>query len=82
MSTLNNNVSQTLEDFDSIRDAIVEKGVEVLESTLAAEYVNKICQIASGGTSDYADLDNKPRINDIKLGGNKTSSRFAMQIYR
>lgn len=28
----------------------------------------------SGGTSDYSDLDNKPKINNVELEGNKTSS--------
>ena len=32
-----------------------------------------------GGTSDYADLTNKPKINNVELNGNKTSSDLGLQ---
>lgn len=32
----------------------------------------------SGGTTDYADLNNKPSINDVELSGNKTSSNLGL----
>ena len=32
-----------------------------------------------GGTSDYTDLTNKPKINNIELNGNKTSSDLGLQ---
>ena len=34
---------------------------------------------ASGGTSDYTDLTNKPKINNVELNGNKTSSDLGLQ---
>ncbi len=33
----------------------------------------------SGGTSDYTDLTNKPKINNVELNGNKTSSDLGLQ---
>lgn len=33
----------------------------------------------SGGTSDYPDLTNKPKINNVELNGNKTSSDLGLQ---
>ena len=33
----------------------------------------------SGGTSDYSDLTNKPKINSNTLSGNKTSSQLGLQ---
>ena len=32
--------------------------------------------IGGGGTSDYADLDNKPKINSVTLSGNKTAAEL------
>ena len=32
-----------------------------------------------GGTSDYPDLTNKPKINNVELNGNKTSSDLGLQ---
>ena len=33
----------------------------------------------SGGSSDYSDLTNKPKINSVTLSGNKTSSALGLQ---
>ena len=32
-----------------------------------------------GGTTDYSDLDNKPRINNVTLSGNKSASDLGLQ---
>ena len=32
-----------------------------------------------GGTSDYTDLENKPKINNAELSGNKSSSDLGLQ---
>lgn len=32
----------------------------------------------SGGTSDYTDLSNKPKINNVELSGNKTTSDLGL----
>jgi len=34
----------------------------------------------SGGTSDYTDLSNKPKINNVELSGNKTTSDLGIDI--
>lgn len=34
---------------------------------------------ASGGTTDYSDLENKPSINNVTLSGNKSSSDLGLQ---
>jgi hypothetical protein len=31
-----------------------------------------------GGTSDYTDLDNKPKVNNVTLSGNKTSAQLGL----
>lgn len=54
MSTLSKNVQQATEDFDSIRDAIIEKGVEVPSSTPTSQYADKIGQIEQGITPSGA----------------------------
>jgi len=38
-----------------------------------------ISSTASGGTSNYSDLSNKPKINNVELNGNKTSSNLGLQ---
>ena len=35
-------------------------------------------QGGGGGTRDYADLDNKPSINNVTLSGNKTSADLGL----
>lgn len=34
---------------------------------------------STGGTSDYEELSNKPRINNVELTGNKTASELGLQ---
>lgn len=38
----------------------------------------EISATASGGTSDYTDLTNKPKINNVELSGNKTTSDLGL----
>ena len=45
-STLSRNIVQTTNDFDSIREAIIEKGVEVPVGTATSEYAEKIKEIS------------------------------------
>lgn len=33
----------------------------------------------SGGSSDYTDLSNKPKVNNVTLSGNKTSAQLGLQ---
>jgi len=37
-----------------------------------------ISSTASGGTTDYSDLSNKPKINNVELTGNKTTSDLGL----
>lgn len=39
-----------------------------------------ISSTASGGTSNYSDLSNKPKINNVELSGNKTTSDLGINI--
>lgn len=47
-----------------------------LNSNLEPEWVNQ--QGGGGGTSDYADLTNKPSINGVTLAGNKSASDLGL----
>ena len=38
-------------------------------------------QAVTGGTTDYADLTNKPSINSIELSGNKTLADLGITNY-
>lgn len=51
MSALSENIAQAINDFNDIQDAIVEKGVEIPNSTPTSEYGNKIRQIET--SSDW-----------------------------
>lgn len=50
MATLSENITQAIEDFDSIQQSIIEKGVEVPEGTPTKEYSEKILEIETGIT--------------------------------
>lgn len=78
MATLSQNVKQAIHDFDTIKDAIEYKGVDVPTGTPTSEYDQKIREIQTG-TSDYNDLNNKPSINDVELEGNKSASELGLQ---
>ena len=47
--TLQENVNQAISDFDTIQQAIINKGIEVPAGTPTSEYANKIETIKSGG---------------------------------
>lgn len=50
MSTLSQNVKQAIHDFDTIKDAIEYKGIEIPEGTHTSEYAEKIHEIETGIT--------------------------------
>lgn len=50
MSTLNSNITKAIHDFDEIKDAIIEKGVEVPSGSDTSEYAQKILEIQTGIT--------------------------------
>ena len=50
--TLSENINQAISDFGSIKQAIIDKGVEVPSGTPTSQYGTKIGEIQSGGGSD------------------------------
>lgn len=54
MSTLNRNVTQTIADFDEIKLAVEDMGVEVPDGTSTSEYSQKIREIEKGITPSGA----------------------------
>lgn len=56
--TITENVNQAISDFDTIQQAIINKGIEVPAGTPTNEYANKIETIKSGGldTSEITDF--------------------------
>lgn len=50
--TLSENINQAISDFDGIKQAIIDKGVDVPSGTPTSEYGTKIGEIQSGGGSD------------------------------
>lgn len=58
----------------------VDVKVEGINEEIKMEIDDKIEQKKpGGGTSDYEELDNLPRINGVKLLGNKTSEDLRLQ---
>ena len=52
IKTLSENINQAISDFGSIKQAIIDKGVEVPSGTPTSQYGAKIGEIQSGGGSD------------------------------
>lgn len=52
--TLNENINQAISDFKGIKQALIDKGVEIPQGTPTSEYGAKIEEIQSGG--DTTDL--------------------------
>lgn len=55
----------------------------VVQTEGGAERAQKVFNLngggGGGGTSDYSDLTNKPKINNVTLSGNKTSADLGIQ---
>jgi hypothetical protein len=66
----------------------------ILEATIAGEpytddaqsriealliELKAVIEGGGGGTTDYTDLENKPKINNVELSGNKSSSDLGLQ---
>lgn len=66
----------TLPNEDDVKDIISDHFVAGTNVTITdnADGTQTIASTASGGTSDYSDLTNKPTINNVTLSGNKTTS--------
>lgn len=48
--TLNENINQAINDFKGVKQAIIDKGVEIPSGTPTSEYGTKISEIQSGGS--------------------------------
>jgi hypothetical protein len=61
---------------DDVKDIISDHFVAGTNVTITdnADGTQTIASTASGGTSDYSDLTNKPTINNVTLSGNKTTA--------
>jgi len=57
MDPLSENITQAIADFDSIQDAIIEKGVSVPYGTPTSEYGDKIKAIETGGRVSPKDVN-------------------------
>lgn len=67
MVTLIDNVNQAISDFDSIKTAIIDKGVDVPTDTPTSQYASKISSITSGGKGiifEQVDSNGYPLIVD------------------
>lgn len=66
----------TLPDEDDVKDLISDHFVAGTNVTITdnVDGTQTISSTASGGTSDYSDLTNKPTINNVTLSGNKTTA--------
>ena len=47
--TLNQNINQAISDFNGIKQAIIDKGVQIPSGTKTSEYGAKISEIQTGG---------------------------------
>ena len=50
--TLSENISQAISDFDGIKQAIIDKGVEIPTGTPTSQYGTKIGEIQGGGSDE------------------------------
>lgn len=66
----------TLPNEADVKDIISDHFVAGTNVTITdnADGTQTIASTASGGTSDYSDLTNKPTINNVTLSGNKTTA--------
>ena len=65
-----------LPDDEDVKDIVSDHFVAGTNITITdnVDGTQTIASTASGGTTDYSDLTNKPSINNVTLSGNKTTS--------
>ena len=73
-NTINENVEQAILDFGTIKQAIVDKDVEVPDRTPTSQYATKIGEIQSGGTDDFKNVV-EGTATEITLPSNTTKIR-------
>lgn len=62
---------------NGVNTLTIEAGSNI---TLEQEESTLTISSTGGGTSDYSDLSNKPKINNVELSGNKTTSDLGIDI--
>ena len=78
--TITENVNQAVQDFDNIKQAIIDKGIEIPNGTPTSEYADKIGTIKSGGfdtsvmKSFYSFFEYNTHITNEDLKGLNTSN--------
>lgn len=79
-TTLTGNVNlPTMSDLNSKQDTLVSgTNIATINGNNLLEGGN--IEIQGGGTSDYTQLSNKPKINNVELSGNKTTSELGINI--
>lgn len=80
MGTIADKLAYTKKAKTDIKQSINNKGVPVSDTDPLGTYSEKINQIptegggGTGGTTNYNQLSNKPKINNVELVGNKTAT--------
>lgn len=76
-------LTEAVEDYENITTATEEDEgkaltVKTVEDGKVTEWEFKTGGGGGGGTTDYTDLDNKPKINNVTLTGNKTAADLGL----
>lgn len=66
--------ASSLESLEDVLVADPENGEVLKYDAEQGKWVNGTGGGGGGGTSDYTDLNNKPKINNVTLAGNKSLS--------
>lgn len=76
------NLSTAFDDLSTADSTDVGKGLspKTVVNGKVTEWQYKTFS-GGGGTTDYTDLDNKPKINNVTLSGNKTASDLGLGTY-
>lgn len=86
--TITENVNQAVQDFDNIKQAIIDKGIEVPNGTPTSEYADKIGTIKSNGldtstVTDFSYFAQKDRFTEEQLQNinTKIGTNFSYMFY-
>lgn len=55
---------------------MIDCDLEVIDNEIEIEFEEDI--VGSGGTNDYEELKNKPKINEVELKGNRSFEELGM----
>ena len=88
--TLNENINQAINDLKGVKQAIIDKGVEIPSGTPTSEYGTKISEIQSGGSggldtsgvTNFNNLCRENRFNDqIEKIDTSNGTNFSNMFY-